>query len=74
MIQDDFLHTIPVFKDLNTSEFDGVVPYFTVKNYPKNSMIVLEEEYGDTVYFVKNGTIKISRLNDEGKEVIRTFR
>ena len=33
-------------------------------------MIVLEEEYGDTVYFVKEGTIKISRLNDEGKEVI----
>ena len=33
-------------------------------------MIVLEEEYGDTVYFVKKGTIKISRLNDEGKEVI----
>ena len=70
MIKDDFLHSIPVFKDLNTTEFDGVVPYFTVKNYPKNSMIVLEEEYGDTVYFVKQGTIKISRLNDEGKEVI----
>ena len=70
MIQDDFLHSIPVFKELSPNEFDVVLPYFTIKNYPKNSMIVLEEEYGDTVYFVKEGTIKISRLNDEGKEVI----
>lgn len=70
MIEGGFLHTVPVFKDLNENEFDGVLPFFSIKNYPKNSMIVLEEEYGDTVYFVKEGTIKISRLNDEGKEVI----
>ena len=69
-MQDDFLHSVPVFKDLSDVEFDNLAPYFSIKNYPKNSMIVLEEEYGDTVYFVKEGTIKISRLNDEGKEVI----
>ena len=67
---DDFLHSVPVFKDLSDDEFDNLAPYFSIKKYPKNSMIVLEEEYGDTVYFVKEGTIKISRLNDEGKEVI----
>tara|TARA_Y100001980_G_C14532970_1_gene309165 strand:- start:826 stop:1503 length:678 start_codon:yes stop_codon:yes gene_type:complete len=69
-MQDNFLHTVPVFKGLSDDEFDSLTPYFSIKNYPKNSMIVLEEEYGDTVYFVKEGTIKISRLNDEGKEVI----
>tara|TARA_Y100001935_G_scaffold234115_1_gene217084 strand:+ start:452 stop:1129 length:678 start_codon:yes stop_codon:yes gene_type:complete len=69
-MQDNFLHTVPVFKGLSDDEFDSLAPYFSIKNYPKNSMIVLEEEYGDTVYFVKEGTIKISRLNDEGKEVI----
>ena len=60
MIQDDFLHSIPVFKDLNANEFDGVLPYFNIKKYPKNSMIVLEEEYGDTVYFVKKGIRTLS--------------
>jgi CRP-like cAMP-binding protein len=33
-------------------------------------MIILEEEYGDLVFLVKVGTIKITRVNDEGKEVI----
>ena len=33
-------------------------------------MIILEEEYGDLVFVVKKGTIKITRVNDEGKEVI----
>ena len=33
-------------------------------------MIILEEEYGDVVFLVKKGTIKITRVNDEGKEVI----
>ena len=69
MINDDFLHSIPVFKDLNDSEFDVVLPYFTIKKYPKNSMIVLEEEYGDTVYFVKDGTIKIATLTPNNFEL-----
>ena len=33
-------------------------------------MIILEEEFGDTVFLVVKGTIKITRVNDEGKEVI----
>tara|TARA_Y100001980_G_C14555772_1_gene345153 strand:- start:7481 stop:8059 length:579 start_codon:yes stop_codon:yes gene_type:complete len=33
-------------------------------------MIILEEEYGDLVFVVNSGTIKITRVNDEGKEVI----
>tara|TARA_Y100001934_G_C12169229_1_gene685873 strand:- start:414 stop:992 length:579 start_codon:yes stop_codon:yes gene_type:complete len=33
-------------------------------------MIILEEEYGDLVFVVHTGTIKITRVNDEGKEVI----
>ena len=33
-------------------------------------MIILEEEYGDKLFIVKDGTVKITRVNDEGKEVI----
>ena len=44
--------------------------FFKPRNYLKNSMIILEEEYGDLVFVVQTGTIKITRVNDEGKEVI----
>ena len=33
-------------------------------------MIILEEEFGDTVFGIITGTVKITRVNDEGKEVI----
>ena len=33
-------------------------------------MVILEEEYGDKLFIVKTGTVKITRVNDEGKEVI----
>ena len=33
-------------------------------------MIILEEEFGDTVFGICEGTVKITRVNDEGKEVI----
>ena len=33
-------------------------------------MIILEEEMGDVVFIVMSGTVKITRVNDEGKEVI----
>ena len=70
MDKNDFLKSISLFKEINDTEFEDLSLYFRIKKYPKNSMIVLEEEYGDTVYIVQEGTVKISRLNDEGKEVI----
>lgn len=33
-------------------------------------MIILEEEMGDVCFIVMMGTVKITRVNDEGKEVI----
>ena len=67
---DDFLKDIVLFSGLEDKDLERIENVMTIKTYPKNSMIVLEEEFGDTVYIVRSGTIKITRLNDEGKEVI----
>ena len=67
---DDLIKDIVLFSGLEDKELENIENVMTIKTYPKNSMIVLEEEFGDTVYFVRSGTIKITRLNDEGKEVI----
>ena len=66
----EFLQTISVFSDLNESDLKHVEEISNIRNYPKGSMIILEEEYGDTVFIIKEGTVKITRVNDEGKEVI----
>ena len=66
----DFLESINLFYDVSDDFLDKASQLCKIKNYPKNSMIILEEEYGDKLFIVKNGTVKITRVNDEGKEVI----
>ena len=61
---------INIFSDLSEDECEKLRSLCKPRNYLKNSMIILEEEYGDLVFAVKTGTIKITRVNDEGKEVI----
>ena len=64
------LNRINIFSDLSEKDCELLKPICKPRNYLKNSMIILEEEYGDLVFLVKIGTIKITRVNDEGKEVI----
>jgi len=66
----DFLRSVNIFSDLSENELISIKDVCTTRNYPKNSMIILEEEMGDVVFIVMSGTVKITRVNDEGKEVI----
>ena len=67
---DNFLNSINIFSDLSDDQCNSLQKFFKPRKYLKNSMIILEEEYGDLVFVVQSGTIKITRVNDEGKEVI----
>tara|TARA_B100001750_G_C15375407_1_gene529569 strand:- start:239 stop:916 length:678 start_codon:yes stop_codon:yes gene_type:complete len=66
----DFLQNINIFSNLSDSALSEIQDSFVLRKYPKGSMIILEEEYGDIVFIVSKGTVKITRVNDEGKEVI----
>jgi len=66
----DFLSSVSIFSDLSDSELSNIKTLCQTRKYPKNSMIILEEEMGDVVFIVMSGTVKITRVNDEGKEVI----
>ena len=67
---EEFLKDVNIFSHLSDEKINEIKKYFTLREYPKGSMIILEEEYGDVVFLVKKGTVKITRVNDEGKEVI----
>ena len=66
----DFLMTVPIFAEIDQDSLIEVSKITTERSYPKGSMIILEEEYGDKLFIVQSGTVKITRVNDEGKEVI----
>ena len=66
----EFLRSVNIFSDLSETELGSIQDVCKTRKYPKNSMIILEEEMGDVVFIVMSGTVKITRVNDEGKEVI----
>ena len=66
----DSVSSIPLFLDLDDAELANVEEHCTPRKYPKNSMVILEEEFGDIIFIILMGTVKITRVNDEGKEVI----
>jgi CRP-like cAMP-binding protein len=50
------------------------VPFVIIKkvsrDYEKGQMILLEESTGETFFIITNGTVKVTRLSDDGREVI----
>ena len=66
----EFLKDVNIFAEVSDERIKEFEDFFTLREYPKGSMIILEEEYGDIVFIVKTGTIKVTRVNDEGREVI----
>ena len=51
----DFLSNVSIFSELSEADLVLIEKLFTTRNYPKGSMIILEEEFGDTVFIVVKG-------------------
>ncbi|MDC1050989.1 Crp/Fnr family transcriptional regulator [Candidatus Marinimicrobia bacterium] len=66
----EFMSSVSIFDSLSDEKISALEKIVSVRDYPKGSMIILEEEFGDIVFIIKSGTVKITRVNDEGKEVI----
>jgi len=66
----DFLSTVSIFSEIDQDSLTEVSKITTERSYPKGSMIILEQEYGHKLFILQSGTVKITRVNDEGKEVI----
>ncbi len=68
--QTSILREVPIFTGLNDEDLDIIMRMTVRRTYPKNTMIVIEEDRGDMLYIIESGSVKITRLDDEGREVI----
>ncbi|MGD9486788.1 MAG: Crp/Fnr family transcriptional regulator [Calditrichaceae bacterium] len=64
------LRTIPLFSELNDDELNQISKFAVRQYYKKDNMVLIEEEVGSTMFVILNGRVKISRISDEGREVI----
>ena len=66
----EFLKYIPLFSELSEDDLREIVKLAVRQVYKKDNMILIEEEIGSTMFIILDGRVKISRISDDGREVI----
>ena len=66
----ELLQSVSIFWDLTDKELEYISEKMVHKSYEHGQMILLEESEGEQCFFVTKGSVKITRLSKEGREVI----
>jgi CRP/FNR family cyclic AMP-dependent transcriptional regulator len=64
------LKAIPLFSELSDSDLREIQKVAVRQVFKKDNMILIEEEVGSTMFIILDGRVKISRISDDGREVI----
>ncbi len=64
------LRRVPLFADLNEAEITRIADVSRERSYPKNSVILFEDDPGDALYVVVTGLVKVVLIGEDGREVI----
>jgi CRP-like cAMP-binding protein len=64
------LHTVPIFRDLSEKDVVTMSDKMVSRSFTQGQMILLEEAMGETFFVIASGSVKITRLSDDGREVI----
>lgn len=65
-----YLKKVPIFAGLTQFDLDKLASLVTVQHYAKDNLILLEEDMGRVLFIIGKGKVKISQINDDGREVI----
>ncbi len=65
----DFLASVPLFRSLGP-EVANFALMAREKSYPKGSVILFEDDPGDSLFVVREGRVKVVLVADDGREVI----
>lgn len=64
------LRSVPLFSGLQDREVQALSDAAHFHRYPKNSMIVLAQEEGNTLFIIGKGRVKVSIQSEDGREVV----
>jgi CRP/FNR family cyclic AMP-dependent transcriptional regulator len=66
----DFLATVSLFQGLDREELVRFAEIARERSYPKGSVILFEDDPGDSLYIVRTGRVKVVKVGEDGREVI----
>lgn len=68
-ITNPFKYLAPFFQGLPETVVEQALTHLVTRTHPANQVILLENDWGGSVYFISEGWVKIRTYNLEGKEV-----
>ena len=66
----ELLKSVSLFCDLNLDELGYISEKMVSKRFKSGNLIFLEESEGKNLFFVIEGSVKVTRLSKDGREVI----
>jgi CRP/FNR family cyclic AMP-dependent transcriptional regulator len=66
----DFLATVPLLGQIPAEELKRFADVTREKQYPKGSVILFEDDPGDSLFIVRDGRVKVVLVGEDGREVI----
>jgi CRP/FNR family cyclic AMP-dependent transcriptional regulator len=66
----DFLATVPLLSRIAPEELRRFAEVTREKQYPKGSVILFEDDPGDSLFIVRAGRVKVVLVAEDGREVI----
>lgn len=66
----DHFRTVPLFKELSETELDPFIEISSCRIYNPRSIVFMQEDTLDRVFFIHSGTVKIYKTDHTGKEQI----
>ena len=66
----ELLQSVSIFWDLNKDELGHIADKMVAKHFENGNYIFLEDSEGEQCFFVLKGSVKVTRLSKDGREVI----
>ena len=66
----ELLQTVSIFWDLKPEELGYIAEKMIARRYENGNYIFLEDSDGEQCFFVLEGSVKVTRLSKDGREVI----
>ena len=66
----DLLRKVPLFEDLSEEELQTLADVTQIRKFPKNCIVILADEQGDSFFVIGAGKAKVSVTATDGREVI----
>ena len=70
MDKNNLLKSVSLFYDLSEKELGYISSRMIAKKFETGNLIFMENSEGEKCFFVAEGSVKVTRLSEDGKEVI----